>query len=46
MFKGIFGDTFDLNDDGKLDAMEQGLEYMLLDELSDVEDDDDEGGED
>lgn len=45
MFKGVFGDMFDLNDDGKLDAMEQGLEYMLLDELSDVEDDD-EGGED
>lgn len=42
--KGVFGDTFDSNDDGKLDAMEQGLEYMLLDELSD--DEDDEGGED
>ena len=45
MFNGVFGDLFDMNGDGKLDAMEQGLEYMLLDELSDVEDDD-EGGED
>ena len=29
----IFGDLFDLNGDGNLDCFEQGLEFMLLDEL-------------
>ena len=33
MSKGIFGDLFDLNDDGNLDCFEQGLEFMLFDEL-------------
>ncbi len=34
MSNGIFGDLFDLNGDGNLDALEQGLEFMLLDELT------------
>lgn len=34
MINGIFGDMFDLNNDGNLDAFEQGLEIMFLDELT------------
>ena len=45
MTNGIFGDVFDLNNDGNLDAFEQGMEFMLLDELtqdeSDVSEDND-----
>ena len=33
MSNGIFGDLFDLNGDGNLNYFEQGLEFMLLDEL-------------
>jgi hypothetical protein len=33
MSNGIFGDLFDFNGDGNLDCFEQGLEFMLLDEL-------------
>ncbi len=40
MMNGIFGDMFDLNNDGNLDAFEQGLEFMFLDELMDNEADD------
>ena len=45
MANGIFCGMFDLNSDGNLDAFEQGLEFMFLDELtkdgSDASDDDD-----
>ena len=34
MANGIFGDMFDFNNDGNLDAFEQGLEFMILDELT------------
>ena len=34
MANGIFGEIFDLNNDGKLDAFEQGLEFMFLDQLT------------
>ena len=34
MTNGIFGDMFDFNNDGNLDAFEQGLEFMILDELT------------
>ena len=44
MTSGIFGDMFDFNNDGNLDAFEQGLEFMFLSELtkdeSDVSDND------
>ena len=42
--KGIFGDMFDFNGDGNLDAMEQGLEFMFLDSLTKkrTDDEDDE----
>lgn len=40
MANGIFGEIFDLNNDGNLDAFEQGLEFMLLDELTKEESDD------
>ena len=44
MNNGIFGDMFDFNNDGNLDAFEQGLEFMFLDKLtkdeSDVSDND------
>ena len=40
MANGIFGDMFDLNNDGNLDAFEQGLEFMFLDELTKEESDD------
>ena len=41
MSKGIFGDLFDFNGDGNLDYFEQGLEFMLLDELTSDDEDDD-----
>ena len=34
MINGIFGDMFDFNNDGNLDAFEQGLEFMFLDGLT------------
>ena len=40
MTNGIFGDMFDLNNDDNLDAFEQGLEFMFLDELTKEESDD------
>ena len=42
MTNGIFGDLFDFNGDGNLDALEQGLEFMLLNELTNEDNDDDE----
>ena len=42
MTNGIFGDLFDFNGDGNLDAFEQGLEFMLLNELTNEDNDDDE----
>lgn len=30
---GIFGELFDLDGDGKLNAFEQGLEFMAISEL-------------
>ena len=41
MSNGIFGDLFDLNGDGNLGCFEQGLEFMLLDELTSGDDCDD-----
>ena len=41
MSNGIFGDLFDLNGDGNLDYFEQGLEFMLLDELLKEDEEDD-----
>ncbi len=40
MSKGIFGDMFDFNNDGNLDALEQGLEFMFLDQLAKEESED------
>lgn len=40
MTNGIFDDVFDFNNDGNLDAFEQGLEFMFLDELTKEESDD------
>ena len=34
MANGIFGNMFDFNNDGNLDALEQGLEFMFLDQLT------------
>lgn len=31
--KGIFGGLLDLNNDGKLDMLEQSLEFMVISEL-------------
>ena len=42
MMNGIFGDVFDFNNDGSLDAFEQGLEFMFLNELMNDDADDDE----
>ncbi len=39
---GIFGNMFDLNRDGKLDAMEQAMDFMLFDELTRQEQEDNE----
>lgn len=40
MTNGIFGEIFDLNNDGNLDVFEQSLEFMFLDELTKEESDD------
>ena len=40
MKNGIFGDMFDFNSDGSLDAFEQGLEFMFIDEITKEESDD------
>ena len=38
---GTFGDLFDFNGDGNLDCFEQGLEFMLLNELMNEDSDED-----
>jgi hypothetical protein len=40
MTNGIFDDVFDFNNDGNLDALEQGLEFMFINELTKEESDD------
>ena len=40
MTNGIFVDMFDLNNDGNLDTLEQGLEFMFLDQITKEESDD------
>ena len=40
MTNGIFGNVFDFNNDGNLDAFEQGMEFMFLDQLTKEESDD------
>ena len=40
MTNGIFGDMFDFNNDGNLDAFEQGLEFMFINELTKEKSDD------
>ena len=40
MTNGIFGDMFDFNNDGNLDAFEQGLKFMFINELTKEESDD------
>ena len=35
--RGIFGDLFDFNHDGKIDGDEEVFEYMLMDELMEEE---------
>lgn len=40
MTNGIFGNMFDFNNDGNLDAFEQGLEFMFINELTKEESDD------
>ena len=39
MSDGIFCDMFDFNNDGNLDALEQGLEFMFLDQITKEESD-------
>ena len=34
MANGIFGDMFDFNNDGNLDAFEQGLELIFLEQIT------------
>ncbi|MBR5320811.1 MAG: hypothetical protein IKU41_03105 [Clostridia bacterium] len=36
---GIFGGIFDLDGDGKLNAFEQGLEFMAISELMEEDED-------
>lgn len=40
MANDIFGDMFNFNNDGNLDALEQGMEFMFLDQLTKEETDD------
>ncbi len=34
---GIFGNLFDFNRDGKLDALEHGIEFMALQQMMDAD---------
>ena len=43
LFGGIFGDMFDFNGDGDLDAFEQAAEFGLVMEMMDEEDGEDDG---
>ena len=42
MSKGIFGNLFDFNRDGKLDAIERAAEFHFLHDMLAQEDDSDE----
>lgn len=46
MSSGIFGDLFDLNNDGNMDMFESGLEFMVLDELTKEDSDSDDESDD
>lgn len=37
LMAGLFGDMFDLNNDGELDSLERALEYQFMDDLIDEE---------
>ena len=39
--KGIFGDLFDFDGDGQLDPVEQAADFLLFNEMTKEEDDDD-----
>ena len=43
---GIFGDLFDFNNDGKLDAFEKAAEFGAFMEMIDSEDDESEAEDD
>ena len=34
---GVLGDMFDINCDGEINALEQGLEFMFLDSINNEE---------
>jgi len=38
MSKGIFGGLFDLNHDGKMNATERALEFVILEDMLSEED--------
>lgn len=40
---GIFGDMFDLNNDGKLDSFEREMEYQFLEHLENEDEEGDDG---
>ncbi len=44
MFDGIFGDLFDLDRNGEIDAIEAALECVLADELLNEESEDEDDG--
>ncbi len=37
---GIFGNLFDLNEDGRLDCIERAMEFTMLKEIIDNDDED------
>ena len=39
MSLGIFGDIFDMNNDGSIDSFESGLEFMFLNEIMEKDND-------
>ena len=45
MSKGIFGNMFDLNRDGKLDTLERGLDFALFEHLTNEDEESDEDEE-
>ena len=46
MDKGFFGDLFDFNNDGKLDAFERAADFAAFIDLTNSEDDDSDAEDD
>ncbi len=42
----VFGDLFDLNNDGHIDPAEQTIEFMMIDDMTDEDDESEDDADD